>query len=136
MAERRQRWCDENGYVELAKQFDDPAVCSGTEEYVDRGVTWQQKLKLAWRSEGFGKLVCLIDHQIKVGSLIGSSKRPSKMVKRSEAVQEEATPRIPVRRSRQVYDSSFLEGLTEITRQSLRIREDQIMTEDCRPFAR
>ncbi|MBW0504158.1 hypothetical protein O181_043873 [Austropuccinia psidii MF-1] len=35
LAERRQQWCDENGYFRLASQFDDPHVCSENKEYID-----------------------------------------------------------------------------------------------------
>ena len=133
VCERRQQWCDENGYPELASQFNDPAVCSDTEEVEVNGVTKLRRMKLSWRSEGFSKLVKIIDHQIQVGSRIGKSKRKKSILPREEGEREEENPRIPEKLSRQVYDEEWLKSLTNATRDSLKIKELIIMTDDSNP---
>jgi hypothetical protein len=134
ICERRQQWCDENGYPELAAQFNDPAVCSDTEEILVNGVTKHRKLKLNWRSDGFSALVKKIDHEIQVGTLIGKSRRKKQFISREEGEKEELTPRIPERLSKQVYKEEWLEVLTPGTIENLKIKNIQIMTQDFKPY--
>ncbi|OAV87526.1 hypothetical protein PTTG_29403 [Puccinia triticina 1-1 BBBD Race 1] len=135
VCERRQQWCDENGYPELAAQFKDPAVCSDTEEILVDRVTKHRKLKLSWRSDGFSALVKTIDHEIQVGSRIGKSRRKKKFIAREEPENTEENPRIPERLSRQVYKEEWLKNLTPGTIENLKIKEVRIMTDDFMPYA-
>ena len=52
---------------------------------------------------------------------------------REEAVKEEENPRIPEKLSRQAYDENWLKSLTNATRDSLKIKELIIMTDDSNP---
>ncbi|KAI9605091.1 hypothetical protein H4Q26_003063 [Puccinia striiformis f. sp. tritici PST-130] len=133
VAKRRQGWCDDNGYPELAAQFKDPAVCSDTEEYSVNGVMKHRKLKLYWRSDGFSKLVETIDHEILVGARIGGKKKRKSFITREVGQKEEEDPRIPERLSKQVYNVEWLNKLTSGTRKALKIREVIIMDDSFKP---
>ena len=128
------QWCDENGYVELAAQFRDPAVCSDTDEIEVNGVVKHYRMQLDWRSEGFGQLVKTIDHEICVGSRIGKSRRKKNFTTREDGGRMEEDPRTPDRLSRQVYNADWLQRRSSAIRESLKIRDVQIMTEDYKPY--
>lgn len=128
-------WCDQNGYPELAAQFEDPGVCSGTEEVEQNGTTVHRKLKLYWRSELFSNLMTLVDHQILTSERIGrrGARKSSNIIHRAEAQVEEVQPRIPEGRSFQVYDEKWLTSLEPVVRERLKIQKITVMSDNGRP---
>ncbi|MBW0581210.1 hypothetical protein O181_120925 [Austropuccinia psidii MF-1] len=59
--ERRHEWCDTAKFPILASQFNDPQVCSDTEEVVENGCQVYRKVGLRWHSGLFDELVLKID---------------------------------------------------------------------------
>lgn len=96
--------------TELAGQFNDPAVCSDTEEFTVNGVVQHRKKKLNWRSEAGTQMMRFIDEQLLIGGRIGKAKRSQKFITRLEAIDYEENPRIPVKLSRQLYCPQWLQG--------------------------
>ncbi|KAH9447967.1 hypothetical protein KEM48_008882 [Puccinia striiformis f. sp. tritici PST-130] len=133
VAKRRQVWCDNSGYPELAAQFKDPAVCSDTKEYLVDGVVKHRKLKLSWCSDGYAKLVETINHAILVGSSIGGKKKRKHFITQEVGHKEETNQHIPDKLSKQVYKEEWLDHLTKETRKSLKMRDVVIMDAEFEP---
>ncbi|MBW0542196.1 hypothetical protein O181_081911 [Austropuccinia psidii MF-1] len=57
-------WCDTAKFPILASQFNDPQVCSDTEEVVENGCQVYCKVGLCWHSGLFNELVSKIDQDI------------------------------------------------------------------------
>ena len=62
--ERRCEWCDTAKFTILASQFNDPWVCSDTEEVLGNGRQVYRKVGLRWRSQLFNELVLKMDQDI------------------------------------------------------------------------
>ncbi|MBW0589695.1 hypothetical protein O181_129410, partial [Austropuccinia psidii MF-1] len=59
--ERRREWCDTAKFPILASQFNDPRVCSDTEEVLRNGRQVYHKVGLRWCSQVFNKVVLKMD---------------------------------------------------------------------------
>jgi hypothetical protein len=90
-------------------------------------------MKLSWRLEGFSKLVKNIHHQIQVGSRIGKTKQKKQILTREDGEREEVNPRIPEKLSREVYEEEWLGNFTDATKETLKIKNIKIMTDDFMP---
>ncbi|MBW0562026.1 hypothetical protein O181_101741 [Austropuccinia psidii MF-1] len=94
-------WCDTAKFPILASQFNDPPVCSDTEEVVENLRQVYHKVGLCWRSALFNDLVLKIDQETEFFNQIKKGKKP---IDRLPEVQSTDDGDIPEGLSFQVFD--------------------------------
>ena len=103
----------------LASQFNDPRVCSDTEEVLENGRQVYRKVGLRWRSQLFNELVLKMDQDIEFCDRI--KKKGKKTIDRLPELRSTDDGDIPEGLSFQVFDQDWLKGCSKMQTSTLKI---------------
>ncbi|MBW0538567.1 hypothetical protein O181_078282 [Austropuccinia psidii MF-1] len=124
--EHRHEWCDTAKFPILASHFNEPQVCSDTEEVFKHGCQVYLKVGLCWHSGLFNELVLEIDQDIEFCNWI--KKKGKKTIDRLPEIRLTDDGNISEGPSFQVFDQDWFKGCSKMQSITLKILEMPVIS--------